>query len=132
MTNKININDIASKYGTTFKFTQPSNIVNAQYVKELRSKLNYTQLYFSQVLGVTKKTIEKWEQGKNPVKGPSAALLYIINENPEILKLLVFDDSKYSKLDNVEEETSNFKLSTDQQNNQGGCTKTLKNVFCAA
>ena len=45
-----------------------------------------TQNLLASVLGVTKKTIEKWEQGVNPIKGCSARLLYLINKNPAIIK----------------------------------------------
>lgn len=53
--------------------------VNGEFVKKLRKKLNMSQNIFASVLGVTKKTIEKWEQGVNPVKGCSARLLYLID-----------------------------------------------------
>ena len=60
--------------------------VNGEFVKNLRNKLNMTQNVFASVLGVTKKTIEKWEQGVNPVKGCSARLLYLISKDVSIVK----------------------------------------------
>lgn len=133
MTNNIDIKKIANKYGTTFKFTSPSDFVDAKFVKELRTNLNYTQLYFAQVLGVTKKTIEKWEQGKNPVKGPAAALLHIIKEQPEVLKLLVSDDTVYVKTVESTFNTANFSLTTHQHTTKNKKeTKTLNGELCAA
>jgi len=133
--NKINIKELAKKHGTTFSFSQPEKIVDANYIKELRTKLNFTQLYFAQVLGVTKKTIEKWEQGKNPAKGTAAALLFIIKENPEILKLLVRDSTNYSVAQTsiVEEKPQNEYVvvtSIQNKNKNGGNAQSI--VFCAA
>lgn len=62
--------------------------VNGDFVKELRKKLNMTQNVFASVLGVTKKTIEKWEQGVNPIKGCSARLLYLINKDETLINKL--------------------------------------------
>lgn len=61
-------------------------IVDKDFVKSLRKKLNLTQNALAMALGVTKKTIEKWEQGKNPIKGCSARLLFSLEKNPELLK----------------------------------------------
>ena len=67
-------------------YAEIENEVNGEFVKNLRKKLNMTQNLLASVLGVTKKTIEKWEQGVNPIKGCSARLLYLINKNPAIIK----------------------------------------------
>ncbi|MBR6515717.1 MAG: type II toxin-antitoxin system MqsA family antitoxin [Bacilli bacterium] len=67
-------------------YAEIENEVNGEFVKNLRKKLNMTQNLLASVLGVTKKTIEKWEQGVNPIKGCSARLLYLINKNPSIIK----------------------------------------------
>ena len=64
------------------------NKVNNDFVKKLRKKLNMSQSIFATILGVTKKTIEKWEQGANPIKGCSARLLYLIDRNPVIINQL--------------------------------------------
>ena len=61
-------------------------IVNNEFVKNLRRKLDMSQSVFAAVLGVTKKTIEKWEQGVNPIKGCSARLLYLIYNNESIIR----------------------------------------------
>lgn len=59
--------------------------INGEFVKKLREKYKLTQIALANVLGVSKKTIEKWEQGVNSVKGSSAVLLSLIDEYPDIL-----------------------------------------------
>ena len=133
MTKKIDFQELAKNYGTSFKFTKPDDIVDGTYVKKLRLQLNYTQSYFAQVLGVTKKTIEKWEQGKNPVKGTAAALLYIIKEQPDVLKHLVFDDSNYAQAEQLTASVSNFSLTTDHDSTIKKKEPTVfTSVACAA
>jgi transcriptional regulator with XRE-family HTH domain len=56
--------------------------ITSSFVRNLRTDLDLTQKVFGNILGVTKKTIEKWEQGANPIKGPAARLLYLIEDNP--------------------------------------------------
>lgn len=76
--------------GTIIEIDIPDfdEIVNNSFVKNLRTDLDLTQKVFGNVLGVTKKTIEKWEQGVNPIKGPAARLLYLIEDNPILVNKL--------------------------------------------
>ena len=85
--NKKNIIEIlkSSNHYSVF-YADIEKEVNGEFVKNLRNKLNMTQNVFASVLGVTKKTIEKWEQGVNPVKGCSARLLYLISKDVSIVK----------------------------------------------
>jgi transcriptional regulator with XRE-family HTH domain len=99
-------------------------------VRNLRVSLDLTQKVFSRVLGVSKKTIEKWEQGVNPVKGPSARLLYLISENHNLVNDLYrvnivdnfsLDSNEYYSIKQVTpliSETSNmmYKVSTKEEN----------------
>ena len=85
--NKKNIIEIlkSSNHYSVF-YADIEKEVNGEFVKNLRYKLNMTQNVFASVLGVTKKTIEKWEQGANPVKGCSARLLYLISKDVKLIK----------------------------------------------
>lgn len=67
------------------EYAEIEETVNNEFVKNLRKKLNMSQNVFSSVLGVTKKTIEKWEQGVNPIKGCSARLLFLLNKKPDLI-----------------------------------------------
>lgn len=62
--------------------------VNGEYVKQFRKKYGLTQIALANIIGVTKKTIEKWEQGVNKVSGSSAVLLKLLNDNPNLIEQL--------------------------------------------
>ena len=59
--------------------------IDKNFVKTFRKKYQLTQAALANVLGVTKKTIEKWEQGVNNINGSSAVLLRLLENNPELL-----------------------------------------------
>ena len=59
-------------------------IVTKEFVRSFRITHNLTQVALANILGVTKKAIEKWEQGKNPVCGSSALLLTLLSEDPAL------------------------------------------------
>lgn len=62
--------------------------IDKVYVKQFRLTHHLTQVALANILGVTKKTIEKWEQGVNNVNGSSAVLLRLLNDNPALLDQL--------------------------------------------
>lgn len=62
--------------------------VDRDFVKAFRKEHGLTQIALANMLGVTKKTIEKWEQGKNNVGGSSAVLLKLLNDNPNLIEQL--------------------------------------------
>lgn len=99
MNKKINnefLNELRAKSTKlTIEFADLSNI-NKTTFKKLREDLGYSQHVFSNILGVSKKTIEKWEQGKNPIKGPTARLLYLINDDHKLLDKLYTSELSYS------------------------------------
>lgn len=62
--------------------------ITADYVKEFRRKYRLTQIALANIMGVTKKTIEKWEQGKNKVSGSSSVLFTLLSNNENLLSQL--------------------------------------------
>ena len=62
--------------------------VDRDFVKAFRKEHGLTHIALANMLGVTKKTIEKWEQGKNNVGGSSAVLLKLLNDNPNLIEQL--------------------------------------------
>lgn len=50
-------------------------------VKNLRQKLNVSQRDFANCLGVSKKTVEKWESGDNTPSGPAKRMLELFSQN---------------------------------------------------
>lgn len=60
--------------------------VNGEFIKNFRESFDFTQTALANMLGVTKKAIEKWEQGKNNVNGCAKVLLTLLHENPELIE----------------------------------------------
>lgn len=52
-------------------------------VKSIRAKTGLSQNGFANVLGVSKRTLENWEQGRRSPTGPARALLKILDANPK-------------------------------------------------
>lgn len=105
-----------------------TNKIDANYVKRLREKLNMTQLVFASVLGVKKKTIEKWEQGKNPVSKPTALLMYLIDNNEDVLKMLY--NVELNPNFNEYTETEFESIEDFGVNNDSWVINSKKNVTC--
>ncbi len=82
---KLNLSWFEKARTFEIKYLDIDGMIDKDFVKNLRNKLNMTQLVFSSVIGVTKKTVEKWEQGKNPIKGATARFLYLLDLNPELI-----------------------------------------------
>jgi putative transcriptional regulator len=55
-------------------------------IKDIRTKNNLTQMAFSKVLGVSKKTVEAWESGKNVPSGPAQRMMEVMSKDSEFLE----------------------------------------------
>ena len=62
--------------------------IDGKFLRDLRMSLKMSQALFADYLGVSKKAIEKWEQGANKINAPVARLLFLIENDPSILSLL--------------------------------------------
>ena len=62
--------------------------VDSEFVKTFRKRNFLTQVALANLMGVTKKTIEKWEQGVNKVSGSSAVLLTLLDNEPNLIDKL--------------------------------------------
>ena len=63
--------------------------VDANSIKELRSKLGLSQPKFAALLHVDVGTLRNWEQGRREPTGPAKALLEAIRRDPvHVLKAL--------------------------------------------
>ena len=60
--------------------------IDGEYVKALRNKLGLSQSMFALLLRVSNKTVEKWEQGKNPVTNGNAVAMVLFNKNPSLVE----------------------------------------------
>jgi putative transcriptional regulator len=53
-------------------------------VKAVREKIGLTQSEFAQLMRVSVKTLQNWEQRRRHPTGPAAALLKIVSTAPEV------------------------------------------------
>lgn len=79
----INIDKLLESKRAEITFTEIK--IDKEFVKVFRKNHNLTQIALANIIGVTKKTIEKWEQGTNNINGSSAVLLKLLNDNPELI-----------------------------------------------
>lgn len=70
------------------KLTDCKNIVTPDYVKNLRLSNNLTQKEFSRILQVEENTIRDFENGSKNISGSFAVLIYLLGQNPELIKQL--------------------------------------------
>ena len=49
----------------------------------IREKIGLSQNGFAMLIGVSKRTLENWEQGRRHPTGPAMALLRILDADPE-------------------------------------------------
>jgi putative transcriptional regulator len=59
-----------------FAFTEPK-------VKQIRERTGLSQTRFASLIGVSKRTLENWEQGRRNPMGPARALLKIVESDPK-------------------------------------------------
>lgn len=50
-------------------------------IKRIRLKLNLSQVAFAKIIGVSSKTVEAWESGRNIPQGPSQRMLELLDKN---------------------------------------------------
>jgi putative transcriptional regulator len=62
---------------------EPQNVVG-----RARLKLGLSQAQFAALLGVSKRTLEQWEQGRREPSGAAKTLIRIADTRPEVLKEL--------------------------------------------
>lgn len=52
-------------------------------VKAIREKTGLSQSNFALLIGVSKRTLENWEQGRRHPTGPAKVLLRLLNDDPK-------------------------------------------------
>ena len=67
------------------KNAEPSRVTEfaEPEVKSIRDKIGLSQTRFAGLIGVSKRTLENWEQGRRHPTGPARALLRILDKDPE-------------------------------------------------
>lgn len=62
-----------------FIYVNTDVIVDKHFVKALRKKLNLPIDVFAFIMGVTSKTIDKWETGQKPINRTASRLMYLLD-----------------------------------------------------
>jgi len=65
-------------------------------VKAIREKVDMTQEEFAKSFGVSKRTLQHWEQGVRVPAGPSRAFLTVIAREPEAVRRALTGESRTS------------------------------------
>lgn len=63
-----------------------TNVEPASRIVRARLKSGLSQSEFATVLGVSKRTLEQWEQGRRKPSGAAQTLLRIAERHPEVLR----------------------------------------------
>ena len=78
---------IAYEEGTLQARTRTVNVTppisyNANEIKQIRNDSGLTQVVFAAFMGVSVKTVEAWESGRNHPAGPACRLLALTKSDP--------------------------------------------------
>ena len=60
--------------------------VEPNQVAEARGKTGLTQREFAEVLHISPRTLQEWEQGRRKPSGPAKALIEIAFRHPEVIR----------------------------------------------
>ena len=67
---------------TAYPKNKQTDLTPAQ-LRALRERPGLTQSDFSQMIGVSIRTLQNWEQGRREPEGPAKALLRVVERNPQ-------------------------------------------------
>ncbi|MEY4547234.1 MAG: hypothetical protein RL685_3429 [Pseudomonadota bacterium] len=67
------------------KAGQVGRVINRPDVGKVREKTGLSQARFAELLGVSVRTLQEWEQGRRAPSGAARTLLIIANRNPQAL-----------------------------------------------
>ena len=65
-------------------YVEPLHTYSAEEIKKIRSDLGMTQVLFADVLGVSTKTVEAWEAGRNQPEGPVRRIFAMLQQDPDL------------------------------------------------
>jgi putative transcriptional regulator len=60
-------------------------VVNVPAIDKIREKTGLSQARFAELLGVSVRTLQDWEQGRRAPSGAARTLLMIAAKNPKVL-----------------------------------------------
>lgn len=62
----------------------PVRDYKAEDIKRIRNELGMTQAFFAGFMGVSPKTVEAWEAGRNMPDGPARRILAMLQADPSL------------------------------------------------
>jgi putative transcriptional regulator len=65
---------------------KPVGIFSTEDIRQIRQRTGLSQVMFAGSLGVSPKTVEAWESGRNKPEGASRRLLEIVRDDPAFLQ----------------------------------------------
>lgn len=63
---------------------EPLREYKAEEIRKIRNDLRMTQAFFAGFMGVSPKTVEAWEAGKNMPDGPARRILAMVQADPSL------------------------------------------------
>jgi putative transcriptional regulator len=61
-------------------------VFKTEDIKRIRQKTGLSRTMFAKSMGVSPKTVEAWECGRNKPEGASRRLLEVVHSDPDFLK----------------------------------------------
>ena len=62
--------------------------VNVSSIVAARNTLGLSQSRFAELLGISRRTLQEWEQGRRTPNGAAKTLLRVVERHPEVLREL--------------------------------------------
>lgn len=69
---------------------EPLKEYTAPKIKAIRTNIGYSQKLFADYLGVSTKTVEAWEAGKNKPSGIACRILSMLETDPDVTNQFQF------------------------------------------
>lgn len=66
------------------KTVKPLKEYRPEEIKKIRNDLGMTQVIFAGFMGVSAKTVEAWEAGRNMPDGPARRILEMVRSDPQL------------------------------------------------